>query len=63
MISTFFCSDLLISLNKYLNRQEVKTRHSIMDLFLARFTLSDEEAKALSPWNVPFGPTLFVATD
>ena len=63
MISTFFCSDLLFSLNKYLNRQEVKTRHSITDLFLARFTLSDEVAKALSPSNVPFGPTLFVATD
>ena len=34
-----------------------------MDLFLAHFTLSDEEANALSSSNVPVGPTFFTAMD
>jgi hypothetical protein len=45
------------------HRQEVKTRQSIVDLFLARFTLSDDEANALSSSSVPVGPTFFAAMD
>ncbi len=45
------------------HRQEVKTHQSIVDLFLARFTLSDDEANALSSSNVPVGPTFFAAMD
>src|SRR6266404_2916294 len=45
------------------HRQEIKTRQSIVDLFLARFTLSDDEANALSSSNVPVGPTFFAAMD
>ena len=63
MSSMFFRSDSLVSLYKYIYRQEVKTRQSIVDLFLARFTLSDEEANALSSSNVPVGPTFFAAMD
>ncbi|KAH9032506.1 oligomeric complex COG6 [Lactarius hengduanensis] len=44
-------------------QQEVKTHQSIVDLFLARFTLSDDEANALSSSNVPVGPTFFAAMD
>ena len=59
----YFCSDSLFSLNKYLNRQEVKTCQTIVDLFLTRFTLYDDEAKALSSSNVPVGPTFFATMD
>src|ERR1700744_1205957 len=59
LFSLFSC---LLKIN-ILNRQEVKTRQSIVDLFLARFTLSDEEANALSSSNVPVGPTFFTAMD
>jgi hypothetical protein len=41
----------------------VKTRQSIITLFLARFTLSAEEANALSSPEVPVGPTFFAAVD
>lgn len=44
-------------------QQEVKTRQSIVDLFLARFTLSGDEANALSSSNVPVSPTFFSAMD
>jgi hypothetical protein len=47
----------------YPNRQEVKTRQSIVDLFLARFTLSDNEVNALCSSSVPVGPTFFAAMD
>jgi hypothetical protein len=44
-------------------RQQVKTRQSIMTLFLARFTLSTDEADALSSSEIPVGPTFFAAMD
>jgi hypothetical protein len=47
----------------YPNRQEVKTRQSIVDLFLARFTLSDNEVNALCSSSVPVGSTFFAAMD
>ena len=59
----YFRSDPLFSLNKYLNRREVKARQTIVDLFLARFTLSDKETNALSSSNVPVGSTFFATMD
>ena len=44
-------------------RQQVKTRQSIVDLFLARFTLSADESDALYSPEVPVGPTFFAAMD
>ncbi|KAF8470455.1 oligomeric complex COG6 [Russula ochroleuca] len=44
-------------------QQQVKTRQSIITLFLARFTLSADEADALSSPEVPVGPTFFAAVD
>jgi conserved oligomeric Golgi complex subunit 6 len=41
----------------------VKTRLSIVDLFLARFTLSADESDALYSPEVPIGPTFFAAMD
>ncbi|KAF8266548.1 oligomeric complex COG6-domain-containing protein [Lactarius quietus] len=46
-----------------LTKQEVKTRQSIVDLFLARFTLSVIEANALLSSNVPVGPKFLAAMD
>ena len=46
-----------------IHRQQVKTRQSIITLFLARFTLSADEANALSSSEVPVGPTFFAAVD
>jgi conserved oligomeric Golgi complex subunit 6 len=46
-----------------IDRQQVKTRQSIVDLFLARFTLSADEADALHSPEVPIGPTFFAAMD
>lgn len=46
-----------------IRRQEVKTRQSIVTLFLARFTLSDDETNALSSPDVPVGPAFFAAMD
>ncbi|KAI0280541.1 oligomeric complex COG6 [Russula aff. rugulosa BPL654] len=44
-------------------RQQVKTRQSIVTLFLARFTLSPYEAEALSSPEIPVGPKFFSAMD
>jgi hypothetical protein len=41
----------------------VKTHLSIVDLFLARFTLSADESDALYSPEVPIGPTFFAAMD
>jgi hypothetical protein len=46
-----------------IDRQQVKTRQSIVDLFLARFTLSADEADALYSVDVPIGSTFFAAMD
>ena len=45
------------------NRQQVKTRQSIVDLFLARFTLSADEVDAFYSPDIPVGPTFFAAMD
>ncbi|KAF7966770.1 hypothetical protein HWV62_37065 [Athelia sp. TMB] len=44
-------------------RQEVETRKSIVTLFLARFTLDDEEVEAMTSRDVPIGPRFFAAVD
>ncbi|KAI0263475.1 oligomeric Golgi complex subunit 6 [Gloeopeniophorella convolvens] len=44
-------------------RQEVKARQSIVNLFLARFTLSEDEANTLSASDTPVGPVFFAAMD
>jgi hypothetical protein len=54
---------LLPMLTPRIRRQEVKTRQSIVTLFLARFTLSDDETNALSSPDVPVGPAFFAAMD
>lgn len=45
------------------DRQQVKTRQSIVDLFLARFTLSADEADAFYSPEISVGPTFFAAMD
>ena len=44
-------------------RNEVESKRSIVTLFLDRFTLSDEEAEALTSRDVPVGPRFFAAMD
>lgn len=44
-------------------RQEVETRKSIVTLFLARFTLNDEEVEAITSRDVTVGPRFFAAVD
>ncbi|KII95365.1 hypothetical protein PLICRDRAFT_34211 [Plicaturopsis crispa FD-325 SS-3] len=44
-------------------RQEVETRKSIVSLFLARFTLSEEEVEALTSRDVALGRRFFAAMD
>lgn len=46
-----------------MSRQQVKTRQSIVTLFLARFTLSPNESEALSSPEIPVGPKFFAAMD
>ena len=45
------------------HRQEVEARKSIVTLFLARFTLSDEEMEAMTSRDVPIGARFFKAMD
>ena len=47
----------------YYFRQEVETRKSIVTLFLARFTLNEEEVEALTSRDVPIGARFFAAMD
>lgn len=44
-------------------RREVERKKSIVTLFLARFTLKDEEVEAITSRNVPIGPQFFDAMD
>ncbi|KIM86455.1 hypothetical protein PILCRDRAFT_327206 [Piloderma croceum F 1598] len=44
-------------------RQEVEARKSIVTLFLARFTLNDEEVEAMTSRDVPVGTRFFAAMD
>ncbi|KZP29030.1 oligomeric complex COG6 [Athelia psychrophila] len=44
-------------------RWEVETRKSIVTLFLARFTLDDDEAEAMTSRDVPIGARFFAAVD
>ena len=41
----------------------MESKRSIVTLFLDRFTLSDEEADALTSRDVPVGPRFFAAMD
>lgn len=45
------------------HRQEVETRKSIVALFLARFTLNEEEVEAMTSRDIPVGPRFFAAMD
>ncbi|KAH9952062.1 oligomeric complex COG6 [Amylocystis lapponica] len=44
-------------------RQAIATRQSIVYLFLARFTLSDDEKEAIASRDVPVGKQFFAAMD
>ncbi|KAF5351607.1 hypothetical protein D9757_015072 [Collybiopsis confluens] len=44
-------------------RQEVESRKSIVSLFLARFTLTEEESEALTSRDVPVGKRFYQAMD
>ncbi|KAJ7770875.1 oligomeric Golgi complex subunit 6 [Mycena maculata] len=44
-------------------RQEVENRKSIVTLFLARFTLNDEEVEAMTSRDIPVGKRFFEAMD
>ncbi|SJL04371.1 related to Conserved oligomeric Golgi complex subunit 6 [Armillaria ostoyae] len=44
-------------------RQEVEVKKSIVDLFLARFALSEEEIEAMTSRDVPLGQRFFGAMD
>ncbi|TRM61353.1 oligomeric Golgi complex subunit 6 [Schizophyllum amplum] len=44
-------------------RNEVESKRSIVTLFLSRFTLSDEEAEAMTSRDVPIGSRFFAAMD
>jgi len=55
-----------LSISQFLNdaiRQQVETRKSIVDLFLKRFTLSPDEAEAITSRDVPIGKRFFEAVD
>jgi hypothetical protein len=56
------CCASYVSLHA-VRRQQVKTRQSIVTLFLERFTLSPNEAEALSSPEIPVGPKFFAAMD
>ena len=47
----------------YWYRQEISTRQTIITLFLARFTLTPDEAEAIASREVPVGPRFFAAMD
>jgi hypothetical protein len=58
------CKSLLVRAGSLRDeRQQVKTRQSIVTLFLERFTLSPKEADALSSPEIPVGPKFFAAMD
>ncbi|KAJ7593358.1 oligomeric complex COG6 [Mycena floridula] len=44
-------------------RQNVETKKSIVSLFLARFTLTEEEVSTITSRDVPLGPAFFQAMD
>lgn len=48
---------------RWLYRQALATRHSIVSLFLARFTLSEEDRDAITSREVPVGKKFFEAMD
>jgi hypothetical protein len=54
---------VLILIIYFLLRQEVEARKSIVTLFLARFTLNDEEVEAMTSRDVPVGTRFFAAMD
>lgn len=46
-----------------LNRATTTVQQTLVHLFLARFTLTEHEVKALTSREVPVGPELFAAMD
>jgi conserved oligomeric Golgi complex subunit 6 len=52
-----------IPIVKLVCRRDVETRKSIVTLFLARFTLDDEEAEAIASRDVPLGQRFYAAMD
>lgn len=63
---SFFAGSVAQATSPYtprIRRQQVKTRQSIVTLFLTRFTLSPNEAEALSSPEIPVGPKFFAAMD
>ena len=46
-----------------LERQEVEIKKSIVNLFLARFTLTEDEVEAMTSRDVPLGKAFFQAMD
>lgn len=45
------------------SQAEVQARVTVLDAFLARFTLSEEETDAMISRDVPVGPRFFEAMD
>lgn len=45
------------------SRQEIETKKSIVSLFLARFTLTEEEIQCMTSRDVPMGLAFFQALD
>ncbi|KAK7693935.1 hypothetical protein QCA50_003509 [Cerrena zonata] len=44
-------------------RQDIASRQSVVSLFLSRFTLTSDEAEAITSREVPVGPRFFAAMD
>lgn len=56
-------SQVQTSLVLIYDRQEVEVKKSIVELFLARFALSEEEIEAMTSRDVPLGQRFFGAMD
>jgi hypothetical protein len=50
---------LFDGLTKFIDRQDVEDKKTIISLFLARFTLTEAEVEALTSRDVPIGQTVF----
>ncbi len=56
-------SQVQTSLVLIYDRQEVEVKKSIVELFLTRFALSEEEIEAMTSRDVPLGQRFFGAMD
>jgi len=59
----WWVEDRLIIIDPLHYRQEVETKRSIVTLFLARFTLNDEDIDAITSRDVHVGRRFFEAMD